>query len=76
MTTLTRTVEKLEQLSIPLGWSEVPQGGKAWLTKIVGLLLTALAVSLGAPFWFDMLNKVINVRAIGKSPKELSKAST
>ena len=30
---------------------------------------TALAVSLGAPFWFDMLNKIITVRSTIK-PKE------
>ena len=35
---------------------------------ILGWLLTAFAISLGAPFWFDMLNKVINIRASGKAP--------
>jgi hypothetical protein len=25
-------------------------------------LLTGLAVSLGAPFWFDFLTKLVNVR--------------
>lgn len=34
--------------------------------KLVGWLLTTLAVSLGAPFWFDMLNKVINLRGTTK----------
>jgi len=34
--------------------------------KFAGLLLTAIAVSLGAPFWFDLLNKIINIRATGK----------
>ncbi|HEX3531970.1 MAG TPA: hypothetical protein VH988_33340, partial [Thermoanaerobaculia bacterium] len=28
---------------------------------LLGWLLTAFAISLGAPFWFDMLNKVINI---------------
>jgi hypothetical protein len=37
----------------------------------LGWLLTALAVSLGAPFWFDMLNKIIVVRSTVK-PKEKS----
>jgi len=39
--------------------------------------VTALAVSLGAPFWFDMLNKLIVVRSTvkphEKSPEETSK---
>jgi hypothetical protein len=37
----------------------------------VGWLITALAVSLGAPFWFDMLNKFIVVRSTVK-PHEKS----
>jgi hypothetical protein len=36
-----------------------------------GWLLTALAVSLGAPFWFDLLNKIIVVRSTVK-PQEKS----
>lgn len=34
--------------------------------KFLGFLLTALAISLGAPFWFDLLGKFINLRASGK----------
>lgn len=45
-----------------------------WLKKLLGLLLTAIAVSLGAPFWFDMLNKVINIRSAGKAPEEAQKS--
>lgn len=48
-------------------------GKKIWLQRIIGWILTLLAVSLGAPFWFDMLNKVVNIRFSGKSPDEGSK---
>jgi hypothetical protein len=41
---------------------------------VLGLLLTAAAASLGAPFWFDLLNKFINVRGAGKSPEEKPRA--
>jgi hypothetical protein len=34
--------------------------------KILGFLLTAFAISLGAPFWFDLLNKLVKLRAAGK----------
>ncbi len=34
-----------------------------------GWLITVIAASLGAPFWFDLLNKFMNVRAAGKPPK-------
>jgi hypothetical protein len=43
--------------------------GQHWL----GWLLTALAATLGAPFWFDMLNRVISIRAAGKAPEEQPK---
>ncbi len=43
------------------------------LSGLVGLLITALALSLGAPFWFDILNKVVNVRAVGRTPAENAK---
>ena len=29
---------------------------------VVGWVITACAISLGAPFWFDMLNKIMVVR--------------
>src|SRR6516165_8046853 len=46
--------------------------GWRWVTKIVGLLLTVLAISLGAPFWFDLLNKFMVVRSTVK-PREKSR---
>ncbi|MDQ2710934.1 MAG: hypothetical protein M3Y72_06075 [Acidobacteriota bacterium] len=48
-------------------WSSMHQCGLHWL----GWLLTSLAISLGAPFWFDLLNKFIVVRSTVK-PKEKS----
>jgi hypothetical protein len=41
---------------------------------LLGWLLTAFALSLGAPFWFDMLNKVINIRSSGKAPEEMPRS--
>jgi hypothetical protein len=58
-------------LGLPIGWDprdietvpgRIPTGW-GWLQKLLGCLVTAAAVSLGAPFWFDMLNKVIDVRS-------------
>jgi hypothetical protein len=50
----------------PIGWS----GGVGPFDGWVGLgwLLTALAGLLGAPFWFDTLSAVINVRNAGPKP--------
>jgi hypothetical protein len=38
------------------------------ITKLLGFILTALAVSMGAPFWFDLLRKLVNVRSSGNKP--------
>lgn len=64
-----------------LGWESAPhfQGMtsgdavKVVLLMVLGWLLTGIAVSLGAPFWFDILNKFINIRGSGKAPSELPK---
>jgi hypothetical protein len=66
-------VEAISAASLPIGWSEFPKPDQ-WPTLVVGWLITAFAVSLGAPFWFDLLNKFINVRASGKTPDEEPKA--
>ena len=47
--------------------------GLFFLAAIPGWILTALAISLGAPFWFDMLNKVVSIRSSGKAPDEKKK---
>jgi hypothetical protein len=39
---------------------------------LLGWLLTAIAISLGAPFWFDALNKIMVVRSTVK-PREKSR---
>jgi hypothetical protein len=41
-----------------------------WLTKILGIVITVFALSLGAPFWFDALSCITNVRAAGKKPAD------
>ncbi len=42
----------------------------------VGWIITALAVSLGAPFWFDMLNKIMVVRATVKPAEKSGTAAS
>lgn len=42
-------------------------------SNCIGWLLTAFAGSLGAPFWFDLLNRFINLRSVGKAPEEKPK---
>jgi hypothetical protein len=79
---------ELESVRLPIGWSDgwgAPRPGYDWTRKsfafwnhlfgpIIGWLLTAFAVTLGAPFWFDILNKVMVIRSTvkphEKSPEE------
>jgi hypothetical protein len=87
---LEDTIEKLEtrvqdatslltEIGYPIGWTmEKPVGEGEffdWLVAIIGWLITGLAVSLGAPFWFDMLKTFVNVRGAGQKPPETKPSS-
>jgi len=54
----------LNNLNLPIGWKGVNFHSKF----IPGWIITIFAVSLGAPFWFDTLNKMVNLRSAGKMP--------
>jgi len=41
--------------------------------KLLGILITAFALSLGANFWFDLLKKLVSIREAGKKPEEEAK---
>ncbi len=64
-------INEIGALDLPLGWTgdAVPEA-EPWsiLAKILGLILTIGAVSLGAPFWFDLLGKVSRLRSSGVQP--------
>jgi hypothetical protein len=80
---IKKNYETIQTLGLPIGWtkeefSQAP--GSEWSKwkwtgvlglKLIGLFLTGLAVSLGAPFWFDVLNKFMVVRSTIK-PQEKS----
>jgi hypothetical protein len=70
-----------------LGWTsaEGPLKGKICIPcnfhwySIIGWLITALAISLGAPFWFDLLNKLMKLRtsvAAGTADEKKQKTET
>jgi len=67
-------------LGLPIGWSRdapitdpraFPRAPGDWLLKLLGILLTGFAISQGAPFWFDLLNRFMVVRSTIK-PSEKS----
>jgi len=72
--TVNKSIKGLENLGIPIGWKgEQPLEGWAILWKILGILVSAAAMTVGAPFWFDLLNKLITIRASGDAPNEKPK---
>jgi hypothetical protein len=63
-------LQMLSSLGLPLGWGHLPTTAVDWSLKAAGLLLTTLAVSLGAPFWFDLLQSFTNPRSSGAKPAQ------
>lgn len=66
-----KAVDDLGDLNLPVFWAapNVPD----WTYTDVGLtavgwLITIFAISLGAPFWFDALGRLSNLRMAGKKP--------
>lgn len=72
---IRKAMETLTDAGYPIGWrgwqgnSWLPQGqpGQNFTWAVFGMLLTALAMSLGSSFWFDLLGKFMNVRMTGKA---------
>ena len=76
---LNRQVLELQSFALPIGWTWdggdpraiTQRDAEIWFERLFGWLLTGCAVSLGAPFWFDLLNKFSVVRSTVK-PREKS----
>ena len=73
----SRTI--LSEVGDLIGWQTeftVAHNRDLWATvaasweHIPGWILTIIAVSLGAPFWFDTLNRFMNIRSSGLNPSE------
>jgi hypothetical protein len=69
----------LLDVPVPVGW-ELTSGGDErryigsdatnWVRRLFGFAITILAASLGAPFWFDLLNRLARFRLVGQRPAE------
>jgi len=76
---LQQAYNDLQALNLPIGWDRrppaPPPGSEPsayvayWTKQLFGIALTAFAIMLGAPFWFDTLNKFIVIRSTVK-PRE------
>jgi len=79
----SQTEEALSDISLPIGWTEVnikqqvglltlrnasPMSFLRFARVIPGWILSGIAIAMGAPFWFDLIGKITNVRNTGKKP--------
>lgn len=75
--------QQLLNLGLPIGWSfafadrdptttddprDFPSTPGGWVSKIIGLILTGFAISQGSQIWFDLMNRLINLRSTGLKP--------
>jgi hypothetical protein len=72
-------IDGVKQLDLPIGWNEangqakdldIADGDDSTLAWLAGVLITGVALSFGAPFWFDALSKLSRLRISGKKPQE------
>jgi hypothetical protein len=74
-------IDTLKSTGLPLGWTSYPFHCDYWkkmdpkhhwkinlLLTLLGWLIGAACISMGAPFWFDIMGKLVNVRRSGLKP--------
>jgi len=55
---------------------EIFSTGERSCKNFLGWLITAIAISLGAPFWFDLLGKFMTIAQAGKSSSSKTTGKT
>lgn len=86
LTALEKAAISSSERPFPMGWQRqssgvykefrsYPQTFKGWCYKVFGILITTLLISLGSPFWFDLLSKVVNIRNVGLKPKSAAESA-
>ena|GEM_PF-1004692 len=71
---ILNNMDKLNAIELPIGWSfkvskpvpntpadprDFPSTFSGWLSKIIGILMSGIAAAQGAPFWFDLMRKLV-----------------
>ncbi|WP_312516995.1 hypothetical protein [Massilia sp.] len=69
----TLSAAMLDQLwALPIGWQTFPPTlDAAFALQAAGWLVTASTTLFGAPFWFDVLQRAVNLRSTGAKPAPL-----
>jgi hypothetical protein len=65
--------DMLDQMwALPIGWQHFPPAlDAAFALQAAGWLVTASTTLFGAPFWFDVLQRAVNLRSTGAKPAPL-----
>jgi len=59
---------------LPIGWESFPPSlDRSLFPVLVGWLITASSALFGAPFWFDLLQRLIQLRGTGAKPEHDTK---
>jgi hypothetical protein len=61
--------------ALPVGWKRpvaeaLGDGGLSTFATFAGWAISMIAIGLGAPFWFDLLNRLVSLRQTGPRPAE------
>jgi hypothetical protein len=82
-TEATRLLTTARDAGIPLGWSDVDRAwewkwekGRLWGQRLLGWFVVAIACTIGAPFWFDLLQRFVTIRGSGTRPAAVTGAGT
>ena len=72
---LNNISDELKTAGIQYGYKDAADFRRQWfgslsafVLKLIGVLFTTLALLLGSGYWFDLLNKVVNIRGSGNKP--------
>lgn len=82
--TLSQHLDQLGSLSVNIGWhtcatspvpcvkGSLPFLGPFWsaVGTVIGWLLSAVLISFGGPFWFDLAKTFVNIRSSGPKPQD------
>jgi hypothetical protein len=61
-------------LALPIGWTNFPPVfNAAFALQAAGWLVTASTTLFGAPFWFDILQRAVQMRGTGSKPEEMAR---
>jgi hypothetical protein len=84
--------QELNAFDLPIGWQETKPSDNfvasfftenrmyfekgEWVQTIVGWIITAALLSFGSPFWFQLLNKLVDLRKAGRKPEPTNTEKT